>query len=226
MLNGLSTSSSALAAEQARAAAAAHDIANANTPGHRQQVVALEAAENGGVKARDAGTNVAQGPIAETGQPLDLAIWGNGFFQIRGSDGQVALTRTGTFRVDTAGSVVTAGGAALVPPISVPPLIGPLTVGPDGVISAGGVNFGRIELVDVPAPERMQPLGDGMYRPTVASGGPTPSTTSRIQQGALEQSNTDLVAAGVDLMTSKHSFAANVRALEAQDELVRAILAI
>lgn len=225
MLSGLSSSVSALHAEQLRAAGAAHDIANASTSGHRAGRVALEEASPG-VAARDAGASMAQGPIVATGQPLDLAIWGNGFFQIRGADGTVGLTRTGTFRTDSTGQIVTAGGAGLVPPISVPPLVGTLSVGPDGVVSSGGVSFGRIELVEVPAPERLERVGAGVHRPTVASGGPEPSTTSRIEQGALEQSNTDLVSSIVDLATGRHSFAANVHALESQDELVRALLAI
>jgi flagellar basal-body rod protein FlgG len=226
MLPAITSASSALQAEQLRAAAAAHDIANANTPTHKVREVSLEGSESSGVKARDEGARHQQGHLLETGQPLDLAIYGNGFFQVRTSDGQLALTRTGKFRTDSTGQIVTAGGVSLIPPITIPPLGMQLTVSSDGVVSAGGIVYGRIQLVEVPAPERLEPIGDGLYRPTVASGGPTPSTSSRIQQGALEQSTTDVAAAGVDLMTAKHSFAANVRSLEAQDELVRALMSM
>lgn len=226
MLSGITSATSALQAEQLRAAAAAHDIANANTPGHRVQPVSLEGSESGGVRARTEGPTPEQGPIAHTGQPLDLAIFGDGFFQVRMPNGEVALTRTGQFRTDGSGNVVMAGGVGLVPPLTVPPIAMSIHVSADGVVSGNGVTYGRIELVAVPAPERLEPLGGGLYRPTVASGGPRPDTTSRIEQGALEQSTTDVAVAGVDLMTARHSFAANVRSLEAQDELVRALLAL
>lgn len=228
MLSGMSTSTSALLAEQQALALVAHDLANANTPAHRPTEVAREDTA-AGVRLRDGGLSTAQGPIAQTGGPLDLAIDGNGFFAVRGAGGTVELTRDGRFGVNSAGRVAaTTDGAELVPPITVPSgvTVSALEVAQDGAVSAGGVALGTIELVDVPAPERLLPTGEGRYAVTVASGGPSPAAAgaSRVQQGALELSGTDIVTSSVDLTTGKHSFAANIRALETQDEVGRALL--
>lgn len=226
MLSGISTSASALLAEQQALAVTAHNVANASTPGFREVEVGREDAVPG-VRVRDAGVSTAQGPVAHTGGALDLAIEGNGFFQVREADGTTSLTRDGRFGVNAAGRIASASdGAELVPPIAVPAGARALSVAPDGAVSADGVALGAIEPVDVPAPERLLPTGDGRYAVTIASGGPGPSGAggARVQQGALELSNTDIVTSSVDLTTGKHSLAANIRAIEAQDELARALL--
>lgn len=226
MLSGIPSAGTALQAEQLRAAAAAQDIAHTSTEPPPVQPVGLDGSESGGVTARDHGPPPHQGAIVPTGRPLDLAIYGNGFFQVRTASGDVALTRTGTFRTDGAGQIVTAGGVGLIPPLSVPPIAMTITVSADGVVSGNGVTYGRIQLVDVPAPERLEPIGDGLFRPTVASGGTGPAAGARIEQAALEQSDGNLVQSTIDLASGRHSLAANMRELETQDELVRARLSL
>jgi flagellar basal-body rod protein FlgG len=223
----MSIAASGLQAQQARADALGHAVANSGTPGFREPRVALEDA-GPGVRAVSAGLDTAQGALAATGRSLDLAVDGGGFFAVRRPDGQLALTRGGSFTTDATGQVVTPGGAALVPPLRIPPALHPsaLTVAPDGTASAGGVSLGRIQLVDVPAPTGLAPLGDGLYATTIASGAATTTTRATVQQGYVEQSGVDLVAATVDLLAARTSYAANVRSLETHDELLRSVLRI
>src|SRR5919107_2766938 len=155
-----------MAAQQQRMDALSNDVANVNTAGYKRvrigfrDLVYQQDGPSGvrtgsGAAATQIGRGFQQGAFQQTGEPFDLAIGGEGYFQVRRADtGQVALTRNGSFRLDANGQLVTAEGDRLVPPIQLPPNVDvkSVNVGGDGTVSIGGRRIGQIQLVTVPAP--------------------------------------------------------------------------
>jgi flagellar basal-body rod protein FlgG len=172
MIQGIGAALSALSAGQQRMDALANDTANVNTTGYRA-----------------AGRESQQGPVYDTGQPLDLAIEGDGAFQLAGG----RTTRDGSFQLDASAQIVTSSGASLLPPVQLPPGTdaSAVHITPDGSVIVGGAQVGQIQLV-----------GRGLLR-----------------QGALEDSNVDLASTTVDQITTRTSYAAAVKALHVQDEM-------
>ena len=207
--------------------AVSNDVANVNTPGHKTQRTTFEA-ERPGVSARSGGPNNAQGALAPTGQPFDLAVTGDGWFQIRQANGQVGLTRAGGFRLDNGGQLVTPDGDALDPPVRLPLGVDPsgVTIARDGTVTANGAAAGRIEIVTVPNPAGLIATGGGVYAATAASGPIQPATGAAVEQGALEMSNTDLTETTVGMIVGQAGFTASVRSFQAQDETLRSLLDI
>jgi flagellar basal body rod protein FlgG len=228
LVNGLSIGAGALSAGQLRLSAAADNVANLDTPGYRAQEVELQDAPGGGVAAFGIASDPEQGPLMPTGQPLDVALDGPGYFQVRAGNGQVMLTRNGSFRTDANGQLVTSTGDRVVPAISLPAGTDPaaVTIGQDGTVNANGTTLGKLALVNVAAPAGLLAAGNGRYLPTVASGPARPSAGARVQQGALEASNADPVDSMVDLVDIRDTFAFNVKAIQAQDDILRATLDI
>src|SRR5436305_239772 len=187
MIDGLYTAASGLAAEQRKMDAVANDVANVDTPGYQSERVEFSDVLGGGVVARSGGESAEQGAIEETGQPFDLAIQGDGYFQVLRPNGQLALTRNGSFRPDSYGRLVTPGGDRLDPPVTVPTGIDPagVSVAPNGRVSANGSPIGQVNVVTVPAPAALVPIGDGLVAPSTASGAVQPATGATIAQGAL-----------------------------------------
>jgi flagellar basal-body rod protein FlgG len=230
MIEGFGAALSALSAQQQRMDALAGDTANVNTAGYRAERTSFSevAPPARGVVATQRGPSGAQGALAETGQPLDLAIEGDGWFQVAGPSGQPVLTRAGVFDVDARGQIVTSSGDQLVPPVQLPPGAGAsgVAVGPDGTVTVAGARIAQIPLFSVPAPDALQPVGGGRYAPTAGSGAATPATGAVVRQGALESSNVDLGDTAVGLIETRDSFAAAAKALHVQDEMLAALLAI
>jgi flagellar basal body rod protein FlgG len=227
MIEGMGAALSALSAQRQRMDALADDTANVNTVGYRGDRTGLAdvAPPAGGVTATQAGPSTAQGALVDTGQPLDLAVEGDGWFQVVRPGGPPVLTRAGGFHVDAAGHVVTASGAVLVPPAALGPGIDVATVriAPDGTVRVGGVQVARVELFSVPAPSALEAVGDGLYAPTAASGAPTPATGAAVRQGALESSNVDLADTAVGTIEARTSFEAAALVLHVQDEMLGAL---
>jgi flagellar basal-body rod protein FlgG len=239
MIEGFGAALSALSAQQQRMDALANDTANVNTAGYRSDRVgftdlmqgsATTPGASGGVAATSLGPSTAQGALIDTGNPLDLAIEGDGFFQVAGPSGQPALTRQGAFHVNATGEVVTDSGAPLVPPVRLPAGSdgSAIHISSDGTVTVAGVRAARIQLVTVAAPGALQPAGDGTYAPTPASGPPAPAaaTTSAVRQGALESSDVDLADTSLGTLQARTSYAAAVRVLHVQDEMLGALLDI
>src|SRR5207245_1208201 len=99
-----------------------------------------------------------------TGDPLTVAIEGQGFFEVQRADGKIALTRAGNFHIDANGSLVTANGERLVPPITLPKGADPSTleIGADGTVTLSRQKIGTINVVDVTAPDGLQAAGDNL----------------------------------------------------------------
>src|SRR3954451_5647259 len=168
MLEGLYTAAAGMAAQQQRMDALSNDVANVNTAGYKRVRVGFHdliyqrtlggVSTGAGAAAVQLGRGSAQGSLQKTDQPLDIAIIGDGYFQVRkAGTGQTALTRNGSFQVDANGQLTTPEGDSLVPPIRIPKGIDPSTVAiaTDGTVSAAGRRLGQIQLVTVPAPSRL-----------------------------------------------------------------------
>jgi flagellar basal-body rod protein FlgG len=234
MLEGLYTAAAGMAAQQQRMDALSNDVANVNTAGYKRVRVGFRdliyqrtgptgVSTGAGAAAVQLGRGYAQGSLQKTDQPFDLAIIGDGYFQVRRANtGQTALTRNGSFQVNATGQLVTAEGDALVPPISLPRGldVSKVTIGADGTVTAAGRRIGQIQLVTVPAPTGLAAAGNGYYTATAASGGVRRTTTATLQQGVLESSNVDLADAMVDMMDAQRSYSMASKAIHMQDQMM------
>jgi flagellar basal-body rod protein FlgG len=214
--------------------ALSNDVANVNTSGYKRVRVGFRdlvyQASGGGTIRTGAGAALVQlgrgseqGAFLKTDQPFDLAIEGDGYFQVRKSNtGQIALTRNGQLQVNANGQLVTAEGDQLVPPITLPRGIDParVTIGADGTLTAGTRRLGQIQLVTVPAPTGLAAAGNGYYTVTAASGGVRRTTTATLQQGMLESSNVNLADAMVDMMDAQRSYSMASKAIHMQDQMM------
>jgi flagellar basal-body rod protein FlgG len=232
MLNGLYSAASGMLAQQTRMDMLANDLANLNTTGYKQSRIGfrdlLYNSEQGmpigaGAAVVDAGRNEAEGALQQTGDPLSLAIDGPGFFQVRRSDGSIALTRSGDFTTDASGDVVTSSGERLVPPLHIPAGtdLDKVSVAPDGTVKAGQTTIGKITLVDVTNTAGLQALGSNLFAPTSNSGTPQAIAGSQIQQGYLETSNVDLSQTMVALIDAQRSYEMDSRAIQNQDQMMQ-----
>jgi flagellar basal-body rod protein FlgG len=225
MIDGLGAAASGINAQSRRMDALANDVANANTAGYAAERASFAALVSGGKPAGVAYTGgspeLVQGALRQTGNPLDLAIEGDGFFQVSRPTGQIALVRAGAFSVDARGQVVTATGDRLFPPLTLPPGTDPtaLAIDPSGVATVNGQQIGQVQVVTVPARGGLL-REDGYYSPTAASGAPVPAAGAQVRQGALEASGTDLAENAVDQIASRTAFTASVGSLRAQDEML------
>jgi flagellar basal-body rod protein FlgG len=230
MIDGLGAARSGLSAQGKRMDALANDIANVNTAGYapeRHEFADLvNARMQAGVVGRSLGPDLTQGALQQTGRTLDLAIEGEGFFQVSRPGGQIALVRAGAFSVDASGQVVTATGDRLFPPIALPPGTDAeaLRIDPSGVATVNGQQIGQVQIVTVPAPGGLLREGGGAYSATAASGAPRPATEARVHQGMLEASGTDLVEATVETVATRTAFTASASSLLAQDAMLGALI--
>jgi flagellar basal-body rod protein FlgF len=245
MIRGLYTAAAGLATATLRLGVASNNIANATTPGYKQDRLPDEVGksldllrwavdDNGnpvgtitlGPKSGLAQLDLTPGPIQETGNPLDLAIAGTGFFAVQGADGQTRYTRDGGFRVDADGALRSRDGSAVLnqngQPIRVP-TGGPVQVGADGTLTVNGVAADRLLVVDFAPGQQLLKQGNGMFTP--ADGAlPQPTTTAQLYQGFLEGSNVDMTESMVQTMNLVRAYEANQHLLQVQDQtLARAV---
>jgi flagellar basal-body rod protein FlgG len=237
VLEGLRAAASGMTAQQRRMDALSNDIANVNTTGYKHErtsfrdLVASRPGLGGadaigagaGAAAESAGRGWGQGVLQATGQPLDVAIQGNGFLQVTLADGRTALTRNGSLQVDAEGRVATSDGSLLQPPVTVPAGTSPndLAVAPDGTLTAQGRTIGSLALVTVAAPHELDAAGDGTYTTNAASGAAVAAgADTTLSQGFLEASNVDLGDAMVDLMAAQRSFQMASQAVHTQDQML------
>ena len=220
---GIYAAAAGMAAQQAWLDAVSNDMANLQTDGYKQERVGFrELVTGAGAAEVDGGRSFRQGTLVESTEPLAIAIDGPGFIQVRSASGQTALTRGGVFHIDAQGSLVSATGALLVPPIRLPKGTTPdqVQIDADGTVHVGNARLGRISLVNVPAPQALQSAGDGLYVPTAASGAPTAVRSSLVKQGFLEASNVDVASAMTDLLQAQRGYELQSRVVQLQDQLL------
>jgi flagellar basal-body rod protein FlgG len=223
-----------MAAQQQRMDALSNDVANTNTSGYKRGRIGFRdlvyqadgpsgVRTGAGAAAVDMGRGFEQGPLEKTDQPLDVAIQGDGYLQVRrASTGVNALTRNGSLQIDANGQLVTPEGDTLVPPIRLPRGIdvGALNIAQDGTITSGNRRLGQIQVVTVPAPTGLAAAGNGYLSLTTASGGVRRAPAATLAQGALEASNVDLSDAMVDMMDAQRSYSMASKAINMQDKMM------
>jgi flagellar basal-body rod protein FlgG len=244
-----------LEAQQTRMSIVAQNLANVNTTGYKRSRAIFEdllyqnVVQAGGLTSQQTeaptglnlGTGVrmvatdkqfTQGNLVNTGNTLDVAIQGRGFFEVLLPDGTRAYTRDGTFQMDADGQVVTSSGYALQPSVTIPPGAQSVTIGRDGVVSAvlagqsEPIQLGTLQVTDFVNPAGLQPLGQNLYAETIASGPPQPGTPGlnglgTLVQGMLETSNVSVVEELVSMIETQRAYEMNSRAIETSDQMLR-----
>ena len=175
----------------------------------------------------------AQGNMVNTQNPLDIAITGEGFFQIAQPDGTIAYSRDGNFKLSNTGQIVTASGALLQPAITIPNTASSVTFGRDGTVSielaAGGSQvIGQIQLARFVNPSGLEAKGQNLLKETPASGAPQilqPGVTGAgtLMQGTLEASNVNVVEEMVNMIETQRAYESNSKAISAVDGMLKFI---
>lgn len=173
-----------------------------------------------------------QGDFQQTANELDIAIEGSGFFQITQPDGTLAYTRTGAFRLDSTGQMVSADGEPLEPSIIIPQDTLLVSIANDGTISATQAGsttpnvIGTIELANFVNPAGLQAIGRGLYLETDASGTPiagSPGTNELgiLLQGFVESSNVNVVEELTNMILAQRAYELNSKAIQTSDEMLQ-----
>jgi flagellar basal-body rod protein FlgG len=247
-------SKTGLDAQQTRLAVVSNNLANVGTMGFKRSRAVFEdllyqnVRQVGAQTSQDTesptgmylGTGVrvvatekqyTQGSLQQTGNSLDVAVQGRGFFQILMPDGTEAYTRDGSFKLDSQGQLVTVGGYTVQPPISIPDGAQSVTVGRDGTVSvklAGSttpVNVGQLQTVDFINPAGLEPRGEGLLLESAASGPPqigTPGLNGlgTLAQGALETSNVNVVEELVAMIETQRAYEMNSKSISTTDQML------
>jgi flagellar basal-body rod protein FlgG len=207
MLEGLYSAAAGMETAQTQLDTVSNNMANEDTPGYQAQELGFSdllyntddddpstAIVGAGSTAQTIGYSQAQGALEQTGNPLDLGMSGDGYFEVRQADGTIGLTKNGTFQLNARGQITTDLGMELVPPITVPKgtQASQISVAANGAVSVNKQKIGQIQLVTVTAPDKLLPQGNSVYSATAGSGPITAAKGVTLQQGFLEQSNVDL----------------------------------
>lgn len=235
MLEGMYSAAAGMAAQQQQLDAIGNDLANLSTTGYKSARIAFSdllynqvamagtaTTHGAGASATMIGRSASEGSLRNTGNPLDLAIEGEGYFQVTGPGGKVALTRAGNFSLDANGSLVNPFGNKLSPPIKLPAGVSPseVSISSSGVVSAGTRKLGQIQLVTVASPAHLLGEANGLLSTNADSGTPHPASAATLRQGALEQSNVD-VAKEMSLMVStQRSFQMASSAIQTESQMM------
>jgi flagellar basal-body rod protein FlgG len=258
MLRSLYTAASGMQAQQFNLDTIANNLANSSTAGFRRrhlqfqdllyqnmvmpgaaatQQTTVAAGLQIGLGTRPAASEIVQlqGDFNGTGNRFDLAIEGQGFFQVNLPSGETAYTRSGAFHLDAQGNIVTADGNPMEPSITIPQGATSVTIGSDGTVSATLVGqqaaqqVGNIQLALFANPGGLNSVGKNLFLATTASGDPvlgTPGGTDglgQLQQGYLEQSNVSVVDEFIQMIVAQRSYEANSRVVTAADLMFQLI---
>ena len=244
-----------LDAQQTRMSVISNNMANVNTTGFKRDRASFEdmlyqnLRQPGAQVGADAqaptglmlGTGVrivatekthTQGSLVTTKNALDLAVQGEGFFQIAQPDGTIAYTRDGAFKISATGQLVTANGAQLQPAITIPPNVASISIGQDGTVSVetaagGGAQvLGQIQIARFANPAGLQAMGQNLLKESTASGAPIVGQAGQggagqLMQGALEASNVNVVEEMVNMIETQRAYEINSKAISAVDGMLR-----
>lgn len=255
MIRALFTAATGMEAQQLNIDTIAHNLANANTTGFKrgradfqdllyQTVTAPGTASSAstevpaglqvglGVKPAAVGKIFSQGDFRNTGGDLDLAIEGDGFFQVVQPNGEIAYTRAGALKRDSTGQLVTSNGYPLEPSITLPDDATSVTIASDGTVSVlegGSTNtnvVGNIELAVFPNPQGLNAIGRNLFLASDSSGDavtgvPGESGIGTLSQGFLEISNVSIAEELVNMIMSQRAFEVNSKSIEAANEMLQ-----
>jgi flagellar basal-body rod protein FlgG len=174
----------------------------------------------------------SQGNMINTQNALDIAVNGEGFFQIVQQDGTIAYTRDGSFKLSNTGQLVTSTGQPLQPAIVIPANASSITIGEDGVVSielyagGGAQQLGQIQIARFINPPGLTPMGGNLFKETLASGAPqllNPGTQAAgtLRQGMLEASNVNVVEEMVNMIETQRAYEINSKAIAAADGMLQ-----
>ena len=237
MLQGLYAAASGMEAMQNQFNATANDVANLDTPGYQGTEMGFqsllyskggvssgsELSTGTGAKAQIVGRDQSEGSIEQTGQPLDVALSGPGFLQVRRSNGQLGLTRNGTLQENANGQLTDQSGNLLDPPVSIPRGVdlSQVKISSDGEVTANGRTVGKLQVLDVPAPSQLQPIGGSLYATTSGSGAARPVSGTTVQQGALEGSNVDIAQTMANMVSTERTYQMAEQAIQYQSQMLQ-----
>lgn len=255
MLQALWTAASGMQSQQTNMDVIANNLANVNTTGFKKSRADFQDLMYQNVKTTGSpSTNTTQvptgiqlglgtrlaavsklftpGSLTQTGNTLDLAIQGNGFFQVLMPDGTTSYTRAGAFKQNSTGQIVTSDGYPLLPEIVIPTNATTVNIGTDGTVSitqAGQTtpsNIGNIQMAQFPNPAGLSAFGQNLFQSTESSGNPTTGTPGltgmgTISQGFLEMSNVDVATEMVNMIIGQRAYEINSKAVQASDEMLQ-----
>ena len=257
MVRSLYTAATGMMAQQMQIDVVSNNISNVNTIGYKKQRAEFadlfyQTMEYAGTSTSTTtqsptGINVGlgvrptavtkiftQGNFKETGNNLDIAIQGDGFFQVQLLDGRIAYTRDGAFKLDSEGNIVTNDGYKLIPNITLPADTVQVSIGTDGIVSileAGQTKMqqvGQIQIAKFINPAGLHSLGSNLYIDTSASGAPIVTTpgidgAGKVRQGFVKMSNVQLVEEMTDLITGQRAYDAASKAIVTSDEMLQTV---
>jgi flagellar basal-body rod protein FlgG len=261
-MQALHTAATGMAAQELSVQVISNNIANLQTTGYKKQTAAFQdliyqhvrrigaqASEQGtilpvgidiggGVQTVGTPRLMTQGTLSQTGNDLDLAITGEGFFKILMPDGTFQYTRDGTFQMDNTGRIVNAQGNPVQPTITVPNNASGLTVNAQGQVSVtlpGSTTtstiIGQLALTRFINKAGLQPVGNNLFTDTPASGTPQDGLASAegygaITQGSLEQSNVDVVSEMSNMIAAQRAYEMNAKVITAADQMMQSATAL
>jgi flagellar basal-body rod protein FlgG len=254
MIRSLWISKTGLEAQQTQLDTITHNLANVSTNGYKRshavfedllyqnlrqagapttQQTQLPTGLQLGTGVRPVATarNFSQGNLQQSGNNLDLAINGQGFFQIAMPDGSVGYTRDGSFQVDAQGQIVNANGHPVSPSITVPATAQNVTVAVDGTVSASmpgsstPQQLGQIQLASFVNPAGLDPKGNNIFVETAASGNPQTGNAGAnglgvLNQGYVETSNVNVVEELVAMIQTQRAYEINSKAIQTSDQML------
>lgn len=254
MIRSLWIAKTGLDAQQTNLDVIAHNLANVSTNGYKRQRAVFEdllyqnmrqpgaqstqqtQVPSGlmlGVGVRTVATEHihTQGSLQNTGNPLDMAVNGQGFFQIQMPDGTLAYTRDGAFQRDSTGQIVTSSGYPLSPAITIPQNANSITISRDGIVSvtqagnAASTTVGNIQLANFINNGGLQSVGENLYVETASSGTATPNTPGSngaglLNQGMVETSNVNVAEELVTMIQTQRAYEMNSKAVQTSDAML------
>ena len=258
MERALRTGAMGMTAQQTRVELIANNLANVNTTAFKKsraefqdlmyqniKVAGTQQERNielptevqlgSGVRLVATTKSFAQGDLAASSSSLDMAINGDGFFQIKRADDSIAYTRDGSFKLSRDGKVVTADGYYLEPDITIPENALAVNVSKDGIVEAvlpnqtDPVTVGQIDLVKFINPEGLKNIGNNLYLATSASGVPINGTAGsegygEIKQNYLEASNVDIVEEMVSMISAQRAYEINSKTVTSADTMETTVI--
>ncbi len=255
MINSLWISKTGMEAQQMQLDVISHNLANVSTTGYKRANAVFEdlmyqnlrqvgssttdqsQLPTGlhlglGVRTVATSRSFAQGTVQQTGNPLDVAIQGSGFFQITMPDGTNQYTRDGSFQVDSQGRLVTASGLAVASGVTVPANAKNVTISNNGIVTAtipGNVSpqsIGTITLASFLNPAGLEPQGQNLFAESPASGQASTGTPGAnglgmISQGFLETSNVNVVQELISMIQTQRAYEMNSKAIQTSDQMLQ-----